>query len=71
MLPDLEQHRVEVDRFAVDRDPGEQGGGPGHLAEPGEQVIEQHIVGGQGDGLGQGGIQAGAGGQPPVRVGAV
>ncbi len=69
-LPGLEQHRVAVDRFPVHRDPQQQVRRPGDLGQAGEQVIEQHIIGGQRHGLGQGGVQPGAGGQPLVAVGA-
>ena len=39
----------------------------GNLGQAGQQVIEQHIIGGQRHGLGQRGIQPGAGGQPLAR----
>ena len=68
-LPGLEQHRVLVDRFPVHRDAQQQVRRPGNLGQAGQQVIEQHIVGGQRHGLGQGRIQPGAGGQPLAAVG--
>ena len=61
---------LHVDRFPVDRDAQQQVRRPGHLVQAGQQVIEQHVVGGQRDGLGQGGVQPGAGGQPLAAVGA-
>ena len=66
-LPGLEQHRVGVDRFPVHRDAQQQVRRAGHLGQAGEQVIEQDVVGGQRHGLGQGGVQPGAGGQPLAR----
>ena len=68
-LPGQEQHRVAVDRFPVHRDPQQQVRRPGNLGQAGQQVIKQHIIGGQRHGLGQGGIQPGAGGQPLAAVG--
>ena len=62
---------LAVDRFPVHRDPQQQAGGAGHLGQAGQQVLEQDVVGGQRHGLGQGGVQAGAGGQPLAAVGAV
>ena len=70
-LAGREQDRVGVGRFPVHRDPEQQVGGAGDLGQAGQQVLEQDVVGGQRDGLGQGGVQAGAGGQPPAAVGAV
>ena len=70
-LPGGEQDRVGVGWFPVHRDTQEQAGGAGDLGQPGEQVLEQDVVGGQRDGLGQGGVQAGAGGQPLAAGGAV
>ena len=50
--------------------PEQQVGRPGNLGQAGEQVIEQDIIGGQRHGLGQRGLQPGAGGQPLAAVGA-
>ena len=69
-LPGLEQHRVGIDRFPVHRHSQQQVHCARDLAEAGEQVIEQHVVGGESDGFGEGGIQASAGGQPPLAIGA-
>ena len=66
-----EQDRVGIGWFPVHRDPEQQAGGAGDLGQPAQQVLEQDVVGGQRDGLGQGGVQAGAGGQPLVAGGAV
>ena len=49
--------------------PSSRSAAPGHLGQPGQQVIEQHVIGGQRHGLGQGRIQPGAGGQPLAAVG--
>ena len=69
--PAGEQDRVGVGWFPVHRDPEQQAGGAGDLGQAGQQVLEQDVVGGQRDGLGQGGVQAGAGGQPLAAGGAV
>jgi hypothetical protein len=69
-LPGLEQHRVVIDRFPVYRDPQEQVRRAGNPVQAGQQVTEQHIIGGQRDGLGQRRVQAGAGDQPLAAVAA-
>ena len=51
-LADLEQHGVDVDRLAVDRDAHQQGRGSGYLVQPGQEIVQQHVVGGQGYRLG-------------------
>ena len=51
--------------------PEQQVRGPGNLGQAGQQVLQQHVVGGQRHGLGQGGVQPGPGGQPLAAVGAV
>ncbi len=68
-LPGLEQHRVAVDRFPVHRDTEQQVRRAGNLGQAGQQVIEQDIIGSQGNGLGQGSSQLGAGGQPLAAIG--
>jgi len=56
-VADLEQDGVEVDGFAVDGDAEQEPFGVGDGADLGEQVIEEDVVGGDGDGVGQRGIE--------------
>ncbi len=53
---DREQDRAVVGGFPVHRDPQQQAGGAGDLGQAGQQVLEQDIIGGQRDGLGQRGV---------------
>ena len=68
-VPGHEQLRILIDRFPVHRHAQQQVRRPRHLGQAGQQVLEQHIIGGQRHGLGQGGLQPGPGGQPPAAVG--
>jgi hypothetical protein len=46
-LADLEQQRVDVDRLAIDRRPDEQRLRARRGAQRREQVVEQHVIGGE------------------------